>query len=531
MEVAQISEKFLKSNLSQRQFSVEDNIPRTTLQGHLKRLCKNDGDPVNAFFESSAGQVVIQQMMTALVFTFEISHNSGLRKLTQFLELSGFAEYVSHSKSSLAEYSKEMENLMIAFGVEQEEVLSKIMPDKKLAIMVDETFPANDICLVTMETTSGYLLAEKLSEDRSYDSWRKCLDETKKRLGIDSFTQIISDEAKALLKLAKEENAQHNTDLLHVLLEISKALSGRLASQKYQTQKLLDEAEAKLEKKKNHVSSSAHQRDARVKIAEKILAEAKALHQINIDLFFKYKMARNTISNSLHPYDIESGQVVTRADVEKALRESFDIINDIAKPYGEKALKRISKAEKLIPVLLDMICYYHHHTNEILENTDYSETQIRILKTVIIPALYMLTIAKKKKTPQERQRLENLSNTLMMQIWGEDMPPEIDLLTPQQLDKMLKTATSAVQLFQRSSSAVEGRNAQLNLQQHCRHKLSDRKLAALTVHHNFFIKREDGSTAAMRFFGTKHRCLFEFIKQNISKIGRSRKRNKLKWAS
>ncbi|SVB94431.1 uncharacterized protein METZ01_LOCUS247285 [marine metagenome] len=405
------------------------------------------------------------------------------------------------------------------------------MPDKKLAIMVDETFPANDICLVVMDATSGYLLAEELSDDRSYKSWQTCLDETKKRLGIDSFTQIISDEAKALLKLAKEENAQHNTDLLHVLLEISKALSVRLASQKYQTQKLLDEAESNLDKKKKNIYSSPYQHEARIKIAEKILAEAKASHQINIDLSCKYKKARNTISNSLHPYDIESGHVVTRADVEKALRDSFDIINEIAKPYGEKALKRISKAEKLIPVLLDMISHYHRHSNEILEKADYSKAQTLILKTIIMPALYMLTIARKKRTPDERKRLEDLSNTLMMQIWGEDMPEEIALLTAEQFDKMIKTATDAIQLFQRSSSAVEGRNAQLNLQQHCRHKLSDRKLAALTVHHNFFLKREDGSTAAMRFFGSKHPCIFEFLKQNISKVGRPRKRNKLKLAS
>jgi len=506
-------------------------MARTTLQHLLKRVCENDGDLVSAFFESSAGQGFIQQMMTALVFTFEITHNSGLRKLTQFLELSDFAKFVSHSKSYLAGFSKEMENLMIDFGVEQEKELSKIEPDKNLAIMVDETFPANDICLVAMETASGYLLTEELSEDRSYKSWQKCLDEAKERLGINSFTQIISDEAKALLKLAKEENAQHNTDLLHVLLEVSKALSGRLILQKNQTQKLLNEAESKLEKKKNNISDSVHQREARVKIAEKDRDEAKALHQVNIDLICKYKKARNTISNSLHPYDIESGQIATRADVEKALRESFDIINDIAKPYGEKALKRVAKAQRLIPVLVDMISYYHRQVNDILEKTDYSEAQTRILKTIIMPALYMLTIAKKKKTPEERKRLENLSNTLLLPIWGEDMPPEIALLTPDQLDKMLKTANDAVQIFQRSSSAVEGRNAQLNLQQHCRHKLSDRKLAALTVHHNFFLKREDGSTAASRFFGTTHPCLFEYIKQKISTVGRPRKRKTLKLAS
>ena len=47
-----------------------------------------------------------------------------------------------------------------------------------------------------------------------------------------------------------------------------------------------------------------------------------------------------------------------------SLKESFEIINAIAKPYGEKALKRIAKSEKLIPVLVDMIANYHRNTNE-----------------------------------------------------------------------------------------------------------------------------------------------------------------------
>ena len=364
LESAQVSEEFLKSNSTQRDFAMNTDIPRTTLQHLLKRHCKNDGNLTGAFFESSAGQEVIHQMICALVFTFEINHNSGLRKLTQFLELSGFSEFVSHSKSYLAKYSEEMENLMISFGKGQEAKLSKIKPDKKLAVMADETFPANDICLVLMDAPTGYLLVEELSDDRTYDTWQKCLDEAKDRLGIESFVQIISDEAQALLKLAKEESAQHNTDLLHVLLEISKALSGRLALQKRQTQKLLSEAEDKLEKKKKQTSCSALQRDARVKIATTILEEAKALHQVNVDLSYKYKNARNAISNTLHPYDIESGQLITHTDVEQSLKESFEIIKEIAKPYGEKALKRIAKSEKLIPVLVDMIAHYHRNINQ-----------------------------------------------------------------------------------------------------------------------------------------------------------------------
>jgi hypothetical protein len=45
------------------------------------------------------------------------------------------------------------------------------------------------------------------------------------------------------------------------------------------------------------------------------------------------------------------------------------------------------------------------------------------------------------------------------------------------------------------------RNGQLSLHHHDRHRLSVRKLAALTAVRNFHIRRPDGTTAAERFFG------------------------------
>ncbi|MFH1153688.1 MAG: DUF6399 domain-containing protein [Pseudomonadota bacterium] len=75
-------------------------------------------------------------------------------------------------------------------------------------------------------------------------------------------------------------------------------------------------------------------------------------------------------------------------------------------------------------------------------------------------------------------------------------------------------------LFQRSSSCVEGRNGQLSLRHHGLHRLSNRKLAALTAVHNYFIKRRDGTTPAERFFGTKPGDMFEFLLGSIDLPGR-----------
>lgn len=527
MESARTCEDFQESTLSQRAFAKKQGIARTTLQHQLKRI--DADDPQKVFFESVAGQKWLHQMMTALVFTFEIHHNSGLRQLEQFLKQSGLAVFVSASKSSLAKYAAEMEKLIITFGAQEEEKLAKIEPDKELTIMVDETFPANEICLVTMHAESGYLLAEKLSDDRSYESWKNCLDETKERLGIKSFTQIVSDEAKALLKLAKEEKAQHNTDLFHVLLNISRAISGRLEIQQRSTQKLVDKAFEHVEKREHALKSGSSplQNKARLDIASEQLKEAEALHQVNLDTSIRYKKARNSISKSFHPYDIETGQLITPEDLDKSLNESFSIIKEIAAPYGEKALEKISKSEKLVPVLLDMMTYYHQQTELVLEQETYSKPQLQLLRTTLMPALYILAVSKKKRPPSERRRLEDLSHTLLVQIWGEDPLYDPTSSTQEEINRMIKTATKAIAVFQRSSSPVEGRNSQLNLQQHCRHKLSERKLSALTVLHNFFIKQKDGTTAARRFFGVAHVDLFTFLQENMSHIGRPRKRKAL----
>ena len=64
--------------------------------------------------------------------------------------------------------------------------------------------------------------------------------------------------------------------------------------------------------------------------------------------------------------------------------------------------------------------------------------------------------------------------------------------------------------FQRSSSCVEGRNGQLELRHHSLHRLSKRKLEALTAIHNYWLKR-GGTTAAERFFGKKPADLFEWL--------------------
>jgi len=86
-----------------------------------------------------------------------------------------------------------------------------------------------------------------------------------------------------------------------------------------------------------------------------------------------------------------------------------------------------------------------------------------------------------------------------------------------------KAASECVQIFQRSSSCVEGRNAQLSLRHHGLHRLSDRCLKAQTVIHNFYITNKQGETPAARFFEAEHNDLFEWLLDKMDYSARPRK--------
>ena len=77
--------------------------------------------------------------------------------------------------------------------------------------------------------------------------------------------------------------------------------------------------------------------------------------------------------------------------------------------------------------------------------------------------------------------------------------------------------------FQRSSSAVEGRNGCLSQMYHNGRGLSGKRLKALTVIHNYDLKREDETTAAMRFFNAEFPDLFSWLLNRMGELPLPRK--------
>ena len=115
------------------------------------------------------------------------------------------------------------------------------MPDKSITCALDETFPS-DICLVGMEPVSNFILTEQFAHKRDSETWQRAMQETLDALPV-NIIQIVSDEARALLKYCRDHlGVHHSPDLFHVQQEVSKATSAPMRARLKHAQSLFDDA-------------------------------------------------------------------------------------------------------------------------------------------------------------------------------------------------------------------------------------------------------------------------------------------------
>jgi hypothetical protein len=127
----------------------------------------------------------------------------------------------------------------------------------------------------------------------------------------------------------------------------------------------------------------------------------------------------------------------------------------------------------------------------------------------LIAGLYLVRVAAKAGSPGDRAAITLVAERLLAEARAPDGP--LAALPVEQREALEREAVWCADLFQRSSSCVEGRNGQLSLRHHHLHQLRPRKLKVRTILHNYLIRRPDGTTAAERFFGAPPEDLFEYV--------------------
>jgi hypothetical protein len=510
--------------VSQRQFAQERELPRTTLQYWLSRKAAIDADPaLIAFFESPVGLAFLHRLVVAAHLVFTQVGPCGIRLICQFLELSKLDRFVAASYGSQQEVSQKMEAEIGAFGKQERARLAAGLAGKKISICEDETFHP-ETCLVAIEPVSGFILVEKYAEHRDAETWNEALKQATAGLAVEVI-QSCSDEATGILRHVREElGAHHSPDLFHPQQELHKATSLALEAQISQAMQEVEEtekgvlkAEEEFQNYRQSPPRGGFPPDFPKRIARARQAEAEARLELEAANRRRDQVreAIRGLSEDYHPYDLSSGCQIEAREVEKRLEARFAEIDRVAEEaqLSESSGKRIEKARRLIESFVATIAFFHLRVEMWVRELMLPSEMEQVVLKELIPALYLQRAAKKQPTAEGRARLMAAYQPMLERIRGP--ASELSKLPAEERAKVERVAEQAADLFQRSSSCVEGRNGQLALRHHSLHRLSNGKLGALTVVHNYYLTRSDETTAAERFFGAKPRDLFGWLVDHL----------------
>ncbi len=193
------------------------------------------------------------------------------------------------------------------------------------------------------------------------------------------------------------------------------------------------------------------------------------------------------------------------------LDKRFDGLEATAQDLGlgEKALARVAKARRVVPQTLATLAFFFLWVATTVKDLALTPEQEAAVRERLIPGLYLRRAARKAPTGEERAAIRAVAERLLEPLRCADGP--LADLSAERRRAIEQAAGDCADLFQRSSSCVEGRNGQLSLWHHHLHTLRPGRLAALTVVHNHATMGANGKSPAERFFGQRPDDVFEWL--------------------
>jgi hypothetical protein len=477
-------------------------------------------------------------MLVAIHLVFGQSHDCGIRSMGWFLELSELDCFIASSYGAQQKFASQVEHLIGQFGEQEDQRLGQLMPKRSITLCEDETFHPQ-ICLVAIEPVSNFLILEAYADKRDAVTWNAFVDAAIKPFSVDVI-QCVSDQALALISHAESHlGVHHSPDVFHVQYELSKATS--LALNRQVEKAKVDHEVAITAHLESLDKSRAFDKTYPCTIRElecekalnqnalelqKVCQETRERFEATTDRKQRARKARCGIANDYHPFELKTGKPMESGDVQNRLNEHFKTLHSIAEDakLSQGAHDRIAKAQRVLPSMIATIVFFWCTIKLFGERLGCSEEVTRIWRDELVAGYYIARVAQRQQKADEAKRLKELSDLILARARSPDrsfgqLPESLRLTLEQQ-------AQQAADVFQRSSSCVEGRNGQLSLRHHGLRELTPSKLKALRTIHNYLIEREDGTTAAERLFGIKPRVLFGWLLEQLPMPSRPRKRRK-----
>ncbi len=474
-------------------------IPKSSSHRHAQAAKKRNLHPESHLWETEEGHGWLCRLFYGAIIIFGLQCGIGAGKLSSFFIFLRLDKHIGVCPSTIRNYCTKACELLEEFQEKQEE---RIPPNKSLKMVggVDETY-FEEMILVLMDLASGYLFVEEKSEDKSYETWLEKAEKVAEKHNID-FKFFVSDRAKQLIKLATDGfNCLSIPDLFHASHELVKLFGLNFNRKKAQIQKELAKQLAALELLKNSMKDTS---------AQEILIKELKKQEVKIEKgMSSYHNILHKLSLLIHPFNIEDSSKMVSAVVlirlYKLLKDAEELRDEHNITSKKDHLKKFKNQVKDMASLIDAWWLW---VDECLQDQEHPrcEDSISWLKEYLLPKMYWENQAAKTKDPDLKENYLYAFEKAQEEYDNHPLTSEFE-----QEKEMMGWAKWMVSNFQRTSSAVEGRNGWLSQMHHNGRGLSPKRLKALTVLHNYYLKRIDGTTAAERAFRQKFPDPLEWV--------------------
>jgi hypothetical protein len=485
-------------------------LKKSSVQRHQKGIGRRTQYSESSFWETAVGHAWLVRLVVAVVYYFGIQRGVGAESLSRFFKAVHLETHVGISPSALRTIKGQLHQRIADYAAIQQGQCQP-RPGQGICVGADETFFDLPI-LVLIELASGFIFTEVKSDARTYSRWLEQIQSWRQR-GEWHCHFLVSDGARALVKLAVSGlDCISVPDLFHAMRALGRPLGGRLARQRGNAQKQVDQLAEKI------LHTAEHNKRQALEVQ---LAQASAQQQQSTQNQQIYHQALETISLCVHPFSLEGSQWQLGEALTCALGPPLaDLAALVPANSNESVAQAIAAFQAQIPALAQGIhAWWLWATQALAAETQDLDCQNWVL-TTMLPWVYWSQQADKTRQSKLKRRYQQAASDVFDTLCAHPFTTSMD---DSQLLRWRLWCQWICAKYQRTSSAVEGRNGYLSQRHHVTRGFSEQSLKTLTTIHNFDLRRPDGSTAAQRLFGHDFPDLFESILSNSTDLPRPRR--------
>jgi len=532
-EVAKAIDHFCQPDpQSHRQCAQHTGIPRSTLDHWARRDQAALADPqlhpdLVAFLHCPAGEAFLRRVLLAALTTFCLRGAAGLRLVSAFLRQTQLDRFVACSRGALHPLRAHLEADLAAFQHQHQPHLAQQMAPRRITVVADENFHGPDNCLVAIEPVSNFILVERYAQRRDADTWQRAILEGIKGMPVE-VVQLTSDQATGLLCCAEKGlRVAHSPDLFHGQRDLLSPVLLPLQRPIQEAHKQLQKAAERTERL-DAPDEEPQSDDELIALIEAVRQQMKAERHLEEVSQRKQEAVEQVrgIADDYHPFDRQTGMPVTAQEVGVRLGGHLDRLDEVVQQagLGQRATEAVCRCRGWVGLLVGCVGWFWGLAQARLEELELSQEQEQLVRQKLLPGHYWEAAAGRARTSEERERLTEMASKLKEQAWSGG--GALSELSEEERGRVQRVARETAGLFSRSSSCVEGRNGRLSLQHHGHSRVSQRRLVALTVIHNYLVERSDGTTAALRFFNQKPPELFGWLLDRLPDLPRPAKKRR-----